>query len=367
MSHVRHRFALPLALIALPLGLAWYGATQRSWLPRIRQVYKLPQGGHIASVQSVHFALDGATLSTSGFDVNGYPPRQWRRDTFDAGSLEPLRQLKPPSASGFLTFAPDGKTFVRFAAEPKFMGWDGETGHSENQLELRDSATGTLLWSHRERDTLPSVPFATFSPRGNWLATRADGKVLLKSLSGTQTRSLGGDPTARCVAFTPDERFLVSGGEAGYLCVWDVTTGKLLHRLMEPIISGNVAEVLRGIGHPIIGNVAVSPNSALVACMDYSPCVFIWDRESGRLRATLQNGDERVWSLAFAPQGSLLATGTQNGTIVLWDALSGNKLRTLALQPSSSDLSVDTLAWSPDGSVLVGGYTNGTIARWRIR
>jgi hypothetical protein len=69
-----------------------------------------------------------------------------------------------------------------------------------------------------------------------------------------------------------------------------------------------------------------------------------------------------VNSVAFSPNGTLLATGSDGTTIKLWRVSDGAFVRTLAGHTSS----VNSIAFSPDGTLLVSGSSDRTVRLWRV-
>jgi len=70
-----------------------------------------------------------------------------------------------------------------------------------------------------------------------------------------------------------------------------------------------------------------------------------------------------VTSVAFSPDGRLLASGSWGGTIIrLWDVASGQLVRTLEGHTSR----VHSVAFAPDGHLLASGSGDGTIRLWGV-
>ncbi|MEN3335852.1 MAG: hypothetical protein V7641_5217 [Blastocatellia bacterium] len=68
-------------------------------------------------------------------------------------------------------------------------------------------------------------------------------------------------------------------------------------------------------------------------------------------------------SVAFSPNGQLLASGGHGSSIRLWDVRAKKELKTLSGQ--FFDI-VSSVAFSPDGKTLASGYESGTIRLWDI-
>jgi WD40 repeat protein/serine/threonine protein kinase len=90
---------------------------------------------------------------------------------------------------------------------------------------------------------------------------------------------------------------------------------------------------------------------------------FVWDVATGRRLLTLSGHTAHVMDVHFAPDGSLLATGSEDGTAAIWDARTGERLLVL---PGHSPGWVFTY-FSPDGKRLLTSDTAGAVRIWDTR
>jgi len=144
------------------------------------------------------------------------------------------------------------------------------------------------------------------------------------------------------VAISTDGGKLAAGGDEKFLMVWDSNTGKELIRLDQQ--------------HELVECVRFSPDSKLlgvrsekVADSKYGPSrIDIWDLNSGKLQLTLTDSDGKA-EVAFSPDGSIVASGNDAGTITLWQSTTGKKLATL----HGHSARVQAVAFRPEGKFLV--------------
>jgi hypothetical protein len=110
-------------------------------------------------------------------------------------------------------------------------------------------------------------------------------------------------------------------------------------------------------------SVAFSPDGSLIASAGgYDRTVKLWRSGDGSLLRTLTGHTDRVYCVAFSPDGRLLASGSWDGTIKLWRVSDGTLLQTLTGHASS----VFSMAFSPDGCLLASGSADRTIRLWRV-
>ena len=110
-----------------------------------------------------------------------------------------------------------------------------------------------------------------------------------------------------------------------------------------------------------VAAVSFSPDGSLLASGSSDGTILLWDMRSRERVATLGHTDG-VAAVSFSPDGSLLASGSSDGTILLWDMRSRERVATLGHTDG-----VVAVSFSPDGSLLASGSSDGTILLWDMR
>ena len=144
----------------------------------------------------------------------------------------------------------------------------------------------------------------------------------------------------RVLAFSPDGTRLASGYDFQKVKLWDVATG------------ANTATLE---GHTLrINAVGFSPDGTILASGSSDGTVKLWDPSMGTEIASLETHGFRNWvsDLAFSPDGTMIASGHGNGTARLWDLATGAITATLE---SENSFAVGPLVFSPDGATLASG------------
>ncbi len=151
------------------------------------------------------------------------------------------------------------------------------------------------------------------------------------------------------LAYSKDGKILASVGNGRNLCMWEATTGKLLHHCSAQRVPGGYA-------------LAIAPDCRTIADAEGS-VVKLWSVGTGKELRKFIGHTIRVLSLAFAPGGDVLASADQDGTIRLWDPGTGRELHVLNGHTSV----VTALAFRDDGKVLASASGDGTVRLWDPR
>ena len=148
------------------------------------------------------------------------------------------------------------------------------------------------------------------------------------------------------VAFSRDGT-LASGGQDGTVILWDAITEQPIATL-----TGHTASAR---------SVAFSPDGSILASGSHDGTVILWDVATQQPKDTLTEHTAPVETVAFSRDGSTLASGSHDGTVILWDVDTGQPKDTIMGRANW----VWSVAFSPDGTLAIG-RSDGTVLLWDV-
>jgi WD40 repeat protein/uncharacterized caspase-like protein len=284
------------------------------------------------------------TFATAKADAQGDSKIEiWRNNP--NGTQKLLRTLSTEQATiSQIKYSPDGKIIAA-------GGWD-------KTIELWSANTGKLIDTLKgHQDGVNSI---TFSPDGKLLISGSEDKTikiwnltkqpkLIKTLTG-HTDSI------KAVTVSPDGKLIASAGYDNTIKLWNIQ-GELL----QTIEAHNLA----------ITALSFSPN--ILKGKNYTLASASWDNtadiwsikdlgKSSKLLYTLTGHQDGVTTVNFNANGTVLATGSGDRTIKLWNPETGELIKTLRGHTSQ----INSLAFSGDGQSIISGESQQGLFWWNL-
>jgi DNA-binding SARP family transcriptional activator/WD40 repeat protein len=294
------------------------------------------------------FSPDGRTLSTA---EEGGSVILW--DVEEGVATETLEGHAGVTETH--AFSPDGRTLYTAGNDGRVIVWDV----AGNRRLGRPFPRGLRGWEPGHHDYPPAFALA---PDGRALAVaRLDGRVeLIDAETLRRTASFTAFPgrAAAAIDYSADGRRLAVAGEGGGVGVWDAESQERLGALFR-------APRAPRPGNPRTVRALAFGEGDLLAAAQVGGAVRIWDLGRRELLRAPLRLPRAVHGLAFSPDGSQLAVPFgafsdhgPNGVEIL-DVASGERVARLA-----PDGEVRSVAFSPDGGLLAGGEVDGGALLW---
>ncbi len=333
-----------------------------------RKLAELPgMGGRVGSLG---FTSEGERLIVPFEDG---PIYDWRFD-------RPVEPSAPLDAHGknevwSLVCSRDGTTLVSAGDDHRVNLWDPRDGRLRTTLEGHESLVAAVAVS-RDRDLLASASFDQTVrlwslPDGRPVRVLRGATDKLRAVAisrdGRRVAASGSDPTVHLWDTGRDEPILSIPGHRNYVraLVFDPTGGMLFSASEDGTIRG--IDVERGrevfaMTDPYrYSCLALSPDGSLLASGEDGGSIILWDLASRTRRMTVRATGAMVLGLAFSPDGRTLATACSDARVRLWDPATGQLLVVL----EGHSRRVNAVAFSPDGRSLSSASHDGQVRVWR--
>ncbi len=317
---------------------------------------RLGKGG----INAMQFSPDG-TLLAVGSSIGVW--------LYDAKTGKEISMF--PGACQSLAFSPNG----RFLANGGGGDIGGSGKYHGEEVQLWEVSTGKQVPLAKSPPPASALLFSedakTLSGLGDWGDTIGDLNIL-----GDWGDTIGnlnietGEMNLKTFRDRPKDRAyaesyalthgkLAVGGVSGKVQLWDTISGKKLPTLKRQM------SFEMGKNDHILG-LAFSPDGSQLAIGSENATILLWDTNGNnepiilRKHTSRANTSVSVRNLAFSPNGKMLASGGSDNMVQLWDTGTGKLLTTLTGHING----ITALTFSPDGSTLASASADGAVLFW---
>lgn len=192
------------------------------------------------------------------------------------------------------------------AEKTTFAVWDISTGENKGYYKIQKATIRDIAISNQGRSVLYG---------------RSDGVVVFLNLeTGRRIEFLGHQDKVNTVDLAPNGRYALSGSNDYVAYFWDTNTGQVIHRFSHPTR---------------VTQVTLDPQGRFAFTADSMAQAHVWKLTTGDLVSKLAYiARQKIFTaVRFNEQGTLLATGSPNKRVDLWQISSGEKIQTWQVTP----------------------------------
>jgi WD40 repeat protein len=266
-----------------------------------------------------------------------YPDRQKILISTQAGNLMALNLQTWQVVQTFsghrgvirdVAVSPNGDLSIAAFADGNIVAWDSETGQILCTLVGHTNIVNSIAFAPDGKNTLVSGSNDHLALEWN-LDTCKDGSSLSPTRSFT-----GHDFWVMDVAVSADGRYLATASGDQSVILWDLGSGRQIHRMRLDRLTANPGQELYMLG------VAFSPDGKTVLSSSATGDVLLWSVASGKLlRHFIQKPNENctlgdrcrwAWDVAFSDDGNIAYASFADGTWHAWNLIPAHDIKSLA-------------------------------------
>lgn len=279
-------------------------------------------------------------ITDTKFSVDGQTLVSWTEENVILMWNVATGEYKEISERDGITLSPDGLKLAIEAENKTIELWQGK----KEKIEIPDKQSGEI-------DII-----IAYSPDGKTSAT-ADDKYNIR-IRDIRTRTLKKRITGypefdylSKISISSDGKMLATLRKGYSIHLWDVNTGKLKKTFTGYIVTSRPKRN-QALYAPSteVDSVAFSPDGKILANGSLDGTIRLWYTSSGKLKRTLKDQFGFIKSLTFSTDGKLFASGSEDGTILVWDTETGKNKLYLAERVYS----ISCVSFSREGSMVVG-------------